>query len=261
LELLLKSFSPAALCLQETLQGDNNVLKLRYYTNFYKNSTKANGTPGGGVAILVKNTIPHSELKLTTNLQATAVRITLHRTLTLCSLYLPPSVPFDLLSLCGLVNELPPPFLLMGDFNAHNPLWGGNQLDNKGKIVEDLISTKNLVILNTNTPTYMHPATGTKTSIDLTICHPSIALDFSWSVHNYLCSSDHFPLIVTCDKPLPVESVPRWKIEKGDWPAFQALCSVHLDVHAVWANNDPVSSFMTGLIKTADATIPKTKPG
>jgi exonuclease III len=58
LELLLKSFSPAALCLQETLQGDNNVLKLRYYTNFYKNSTKADGTPGGGVAILVKKYHP-----------------------------------------------------------------------------------------------------------------------------------------------------------------------------------------------------------
>ena len=85
----------------------------------------------------------------------------------MCSVYLPPSIPFSLLSLSDLVNELPPPFLLMGDFNAHNPLWGGNQLDNKGKIVEDLISTKNLVILNTNTPTYMHPATGTKTSIDL----------------------------------------------------------------------------------------------
>jgi hypothetical protein len=149
----------------------------------------------------------------------------------------------------------------MGDFNAHSPLWGGSSLDNRGKIVEDLISNTNLIILNSTEPTYIHPATGSKTAIDLTFCHPNLVLDFNWAVHDDLCSSDHYPIIVTCNKPTPVDTVQRWKVEKGDWSSFQALCLVHIDANVFEESDDPVSSFTAGLVHIAEATIPKTKPG
>jgi hypothetical protein len=50
--------------------------------------------------------------------------------------------------------------------------------------------------------TYIHPATGSKTSIDLTICDPSLVMDLSWMVHDDLCGSDHYPLLLEVANPL-----------------------------------------------------------
>ena len=44
--------------------------------------------------------------------------------------------------------------MIMGDFNAHNPLWGSDNVTDKGKIVEDALSNLNLYILNDGSNTY-----------------------------------------------------------------------------------------------------------
>ena len=59
--------------------------------------------------------------------------------------------------------------------------------------MEDLILKNDLIIFNDKSSTYFHPASGTFTSIDLTICSPSLYLDFSWRVGPDPCGSDHFP--------------------------------------------------------------------
>ena len=58
LEILLQTFSPAAICLQETLQTDKKPITLRKYSHFFKNSLKSDGRPGGGVSIYVKKISP-----------------------------------------------------------------------------------------------------------------------------------------------------------------------------------------------------------
>jgi exonuclease III len=79
MDILFQTYSPAVLCLQETLQNEKNLINFRHYTQYHKYSTKSDGTPGGDVAILVRNCIPHSQIPLNTALQATAIRITLHK--------------------------------------------------------------------------------------------------------------------------------------------------------------------------------------
>ena len=44
--------------------------------------------PHGGSSILIRQGVLHSPVNLTTNLQAVAVRLTLHVAVTLCSLYI-----------------------------------------------------------------------------------------------------------------------------------------------------------------------------
>ena len=136
LDLLLQTYSPAAICLQETFQNDTKPFNLRKYSHFYKNHLKNDGRPGGGVSIFIKRTIPHSQIQLNTPLQATAVRVSLHRPITVCSIYLPPSTNIDNADLDAIVSQLPPPVMLLGDFNAHSPLWGCSALDNRGKYVK-----------------------------------------------------------------------------------------------------------------------------
>jgi len=50
-------------------------------------------------------------------------------TLTICNIYVPPSSVLDEQSLTSLLQQLPPPFILMGDFNAHHLLWGSSKLN------------------------------------------------------------------------------------------------------------------------------------
>ena len=79
----------------------------------------------------------------------------------------------------SLLNSLPPSILLLGDFNAHITLWVDSKTDLRGKMIVDLLLKLNLSILNDGSYTYLHPATGSLSAIDLSIASPSLYLDFS----------------------------------------------------------------------------------
>ena len=86
-----------------------------------------------------------------------------------------------------------------------NPLWGSDKVTDKGKVVEDVLSNLNLCILNDGSNTYLHPGNGSSSSIDLTIVDPSLLLDIHRTVHDYLCGSDHFSIIVEGSDPLKTD--------------------------------------------------------
>ena len=101
--------------------------------------------------------------------------------------------PFDL---TNLIEQLPAPFMIMGDFNAQNLLWDSDKITDKGRKIEDVTSHVNFCILNDGSNTYLHPGHGFYSSIDLTIVDPSLLIDFNWFVHDDLCGSDHFSISV-----------------------------------------------------------------
>jgi exonuclease III len=81
--LLLQEYNPVAVCLQETFLKESDTISIKNY-NMY-NTFSANGDRAiGGASIIVNGHTPHSQVRLTTNLQAVAVRITLHKTITIC---------------------------------------------------------------------------------------------------------------------------------------------------------------------------------
>ena len=99
--------------------------------------------------------------KQQTNLQAVAVSITLHRVITLCSIYIPPSSRLSAKDLDDLVPQLASPFILLGDFDGHNILWGSKDINDKGRIIENFIDNHGLCLYNTKnshvfTPSHWH---------------------------------------------------------------------------------------------------------
>ncbi|VDI13058.1 Hypothetical predicted protein [Mytilus galloprovincialis] len=162
----------------------------------YSTFSKVDERAAGGSSIFVKDNVIHSTVQLTTDLQAVAIRLSLDKTITLCSIYIPPNSIIDKAKLKNLTDQLPSPFILMGDFNAHNPLRGSKTHNAKGKIIEDFVSQEGLCIFNDGSNTYLHPGNGSYSSIDITICDPSLLLDYSWRVHDDLCGSDHFPIVL-----------------------------------------------------------------
>ena len=95
----ISTFKPDIICLQETQLGPNSTLQnkrkieFRGY-NLYRKDT----SPGKwGVAILVKEDIPQSLLRITSSLEQISVKIFYKgKEMSITSLYLPPQIDFTL---------------------------------------------------------------------------------------------------------------------------------------------------------------------
>ena len=256
LMLLITTFCPAIICLQETHLKESDTLNIKDFTS-YNHISKESNIATGGSSILINNKIPHSKVPLKTNLQAVAVTATLQEAITFCSLYIPPSETMDETKLNDLIQQLPKPFIIMGDFNSHNDLWGSKGTNKRGRIIEKIINQKQLCLFNSKENTYLHPATGTLSAIDLTMCDPAIFMDYNWRVHNDTCGSDHFPIILENENPKLDNKTPRWNLQKANWEKFQNLCQSNLIPEGNTYDEDHVTYFTNTLLSIAEECIPK----
>ena len=212
----------------------------------------------GGSSIVDNNRIPQSQIQLDTNIQAVAVKVTLHKTIHVCSIYLPPGDCFNIAELEHLVAQLPKPFIIMGDFNSHSNVWGCRDTDQKDRILQDVIKRYNLLLYNNKSYTYLHPGTGTYSAIDLTLADASIFLDYSWNVHDDTCGSDHFPIILENSGPELDEKIPQWNLTRAKWDEFKNSCNLKLKSDANDTVEDNITYFSKTLISIAEESIPRT---
>ena len=139
--LLISEYNPSVFCFQETFLKPDDNISLRGF-NIYNYVHTDCLRPSGGASIFVKSSFPQRKIDLQTELQATAVSVTLDREITICSVYIPPSFSLNSQHLDNLLQQLPSPYILLGDFNGHNILWGGQNNDSRGELIENFI-TKN----------------------------------------------------------------------------------------------------------------------
>lgn len=217
---LLEEHQPHLFCLQETLLNNTHKNLFKHYNVFRKDRV---GGTGGGVAIIANSGVIVKELILNTPLEAVAVRAQLQCLTTVVSVYLPPNSCPSVNDLVDLVNQLPKPFLILGDMNAHHALWGSDKTNSHGKRIEQLMNTTNITILNTGDPTHFNTANRSYSSIDLSIASPGLSLKYSWDVIQNLFGSDHFPIQLRTGTSNPTLSVrhPRWNLEAADWNLFK----------------------------------------
>ena len=140
--------------------------------NILTKNSALNDRATGGVAQLINKSHLFSEVHLNTPLPAVAARVTLNKVVTFCSIHLPPSDHVAKTDLINLIEQLPSPFVLLGDFNGHSPVWGNESYNSRGQMLEDLFSEMDLCSLNDGSSTYIHPATGSTSTLDLSICGP-----------------------------------------------------------------------------------------
>ena len=86
------------------LLSDKVKVSLKHYS-IYQSNFNGGDRARGGVAVLVNNCIPHRTVNANTSLQATAVSISLTKTIRICSVYLPPSIPVDFNKLDELLEQ------------------------------------------------------------------------------------------------------------------------------------------------------------
>ena len=116
---LISNFRAYILALQETHFKDSDNVHIRGLDHYFKTCmSEVDGRFTDGCSTFVKKGIPHEVLGLDTELQAVAVKVSLHKTITVCNVYIPPCSNVTQNDLDNLVNQLPAPSKFIGDFNA-----------------------------------------------------------------------------------------------------------------------------------------------
>ncbi|GFX51303.1 CCHC-type domain-containing protein [Trichonephila clavipes] len=153
-------------------------------------------------------------------------------TVTICNVYLPPNAPLNFRELQELIVQLSTTFILLGDFNAHHLLWGCQDVNSRGKVVEKLLTKLDLTLLNNGSNTYFHSPTQSFSAIDLSICSSSLLLDLTWSILGNPLGSDHFPVVISYATPIACATIcqTRWKFDQADWETFRNQAGITGDM-------------------------------
>ncbi|CAH0550742.1 unnamed protein product [Brassicogethes aeneus] len=132
------------ICIASTDQCTNTALNVDIYRFQTIRSDRTDGY--GGVAILIKNNIKHTQInnfKFNNNrIQQITIKM---GSLNIIGIYCPPQ---DKIPKNAFYSELNGQLLIMGDLNAHHNTWGSAQVNHNGKIIFEFIKDKNLIVTN-----------------------------------------------------------------------------------------------------------------
>lgn len=183
----------------------------------------------GGVAILLKSSIPYTDvpLKVPTNIVAKSVCVKTSNNinLTLVSLYIKPQSKIPVHQWNAFFSSIPRPSIVAGDFNAHHQAWGCEFEDGYGKILMDAVDYSNLTYLNTGAATLVKKLNNRKSAVDITLCSPELAHFFTWKVIDDPHGSDHLPIIIECNFNIHNyigKTHKIWNTHKANWKEYRA---------------------------------------
>lgn len=252
----IKSNEPDLIMIQETWLYDRQTFKINGYE-----VERCDRDPGkhGGLATFIKNGIAYTRLINPSNIEAVIVKIKLQsRNLTVVNAYHSPGIQLNPEDYENLFSAFHKDSVILGDLNAHNPLFGGTSSDARGRLLEDLLDKYNMSALNTGAHTRIH-YTGSTSSIDLTMASSSIAKSCNWTTYNDTLGSDHIPIIITIDDPAVIEdtSIPRWSLSRADWKGYKNSCRCRFTTDLLTTDiNETKNNLVRVIVNTATENIP-----
>lgn len=255
MQILVNENHPAVICLQETRLRQQQGFSLRGYRGY--RSDDPDDRAHHGLAILVESSYHSIPIQLNTNLEAQAIQIHHSNSLTICNMYLPPNENQTEQDLINLISQLPRPFMIVGDMNASNELWGCTSRNQRGNVIRKVIEDNDLIILNDGSPTHFSAAHQTFSTIDLSICSPEIAPQLSWCSTEDYHSSDHKPILISRSIRYSDTRHPVWITEKADWPKYMEMVSFRAE-DLPEDIEDSEAFIRNKILAAAEASIPRT---
>lgn len=232
---------------------------------------------GGGVAILVHNSIPSQLHRKEADSESLWVKIfpSPSSHILLCSTYIRPNKPTDMSSFLRAstpITQSDSPFFICGDFNAHHPTWDSIETPSRpsnrlGKLLHAHVNQQNLHVVPLKRATYSpHQLSQNPSTIDHAITTPELSNRITSKVTNLL-SSDHNPILhkFNTTRNSPPAFRPSWKLRSADansWreisdSSFSTFVSDHAEV------SDPsqlVEALTSKLHQLLLQNIKKTRP-
>ena len=113
--------------------------------------------------------------------------------------------------------------IIAGDFNAHTPSLGYDNFNRRGRDLEDLCNSSNLILEQDmeSKPTLLHKAHKTTSRPDLTLISADIYEKTSVQVLDSI-GSDHCPILTSIQTKHKSKAIrrPLWNFRKANWKAF-----------------------------------------
>lgn len=258
---LIKETGTNCICLQETKLLPNAHFEIRGFKSYLQNLDIDEGQSAhGGVAIFVKKFVSSYKIELQTTLQAVAVSIKIHKRITVCSLYLPPGEVIEREQLQNLLEQLPKPFVILGDMNAHHPMWYDTRpVNERGDIIVDFITENDIALLDKNKMTSIWKVDKTFSHIDLSICSTELLTRFHWDVYEEPLNSDHFPILIKSETIRNQGSSERWLTEKANWEKYRKSTEVNKSIEEFNSLGEATAFFENHIKEAASDSIPKTR--
>lgn len=176
------------LMINETRLTDCVPLNIKNYKCIRKDQTDGKR----GLLMLVRNSIPHKEVKMSNDIALENICIKLASDVYIIAAYMSPNKHYqakDWDLLLGIGDKV----IVAGDLNARHPAWNGCPTNTRGRILFIYSLRNECVIIFPDQPTH-YPDNGTSaTTIDLVV-NKNVSQVSTVDVINRL-SSDHNPII------------------------------------------------------------------
>lgn len=255
-----QKYTPDIICLQETwIYKENDYPNINGYV--LADYSARDNTKGGGTAIYVKHNISYTRKKIESHFEISCIEFKHENShVTLVNLY-DPQKNTKCEHYAELFDQIHNKFVILGDFNAHHPYWGGKQTDTKGLELFNCVENRNVVLLNDGTGTRCNPCNLELSPIDLSFCSPNMASKINWSVDlSSSYGSDHHVVTLSINyTPEVSNNVPDyiWNLQKANWDGFARKCDEILIHDMVSDNVDETCARITDcIVKTAGEFVP-----
>ena len=270
-KLFCKTLNPCIISLNETKMSEfraDYMIDIENYTSVHK-ARHYDKNGGGGVALIISNNVKFYESRIfdSLNIEICAIICSFEgKDICIVSYYNPPSEQiqskiFDILR----TNKLD--FIIMGDLNARSTLWGAEENNYNGDILDNIILDHDCLIVNNKEPTHVNFSSGNTSILDYCIVSTRLydKFDKFEVLHNDDMTSDHLPCLISFRSNSNIQHKPtnynnstrkRFNFEKADWDCFKKLLPAELP--AEYASNlDQVNIFISNsIIFAADNSIP-----
>ena len=166
----------------------------------------------------------------------------------------------------NLIDKTKKDHFILGDFNAHNNLWGDTINDNVGITIAEGVIKDNFVIHNEKKATYRSLKENNRDSIiDLTMTQNLEIFVFDKWDRIGLHGSDHHPILSNFsskEKDISQNDTiienPKYDFHKADWDSFERIAN-----EKKWENLEDVDvnkhrdNIINTIFEICDTTIPK----
>lgn len=196
LKIYIYSTKPDIMCLCEThLKRDGP--KIQGYDSLWLPRVVGEK---GGLAIIIRQDIKHRVLDLQQyqggNMEYQAIEISSGiGIINIMNIY-NPHKDITHAEISHYIQQLEPSFILVGDFNAHSPMWDMRGRSNSsGRSLETVLAGGRVGLLNVpEIPTYIDHRMGTTSCLDLCLVSMNLAVIGELTRGRDL-GSDHFPIV------------------------------------------------------------------
>lgn len=212
------------ICLiSETHLTTQNYVKFKGYNTYC--TIHPTDTARGGSAVVIKENIKHhenSKIEIE-EIQATTVEIKTNKyNFTVGAVYIPPRHNLKRENYKDFLEQMGENFIIGGDFNAKNTIWGSRLTTTKGRELHAAASQIGCDYHSTGKPTYW-PSDRNKIPdlLDFYITR-KIPGNFIKIEENYDLNSDHSPVIlILSENIIKRENIPTLCNKRTDWESFK----------------------------------------